>query len=370
MAETPGALKRTPLNDIHRQLGARMVEFGGWDMPVQYPGGILEEHRAVREAAGLFDVSHMGEFEIRGPDATAYLSRVITNDPAKLEVGQAQYTVMCYANGGAVDDLIVYKLGDDSYLAVVNAGNIDKDFAWMQSQVGQARVQLTNRSDEFGLLALQGPRAVAVLRPLTDVDLDAMGYYTVRQGHVVGLPATIARTGYTGEDGFEIMVAANATPALWNALLKAGAAEGLKPAGLGARDTLRLEAAMPLYDHELDPNTNPLEAGLNRFVSLDKGEFNGREVLAVAKTNGPAKRLVGFEMVGRGIPRAGYDVVKDGEKIGVVTSGTQSPTLGQAIGLAYVQPGYTAVGAEFDIVIRGTPVAARVVKRPFYKRQK
>lgn len=372
MAETPAAtaLKRTPLHATHHGLGARMVEFGGWDMPVQYPGGILEEHRAVREAAGLFDVSHMGEIQIRGPQALAYLQHLVTNDPARMALGDAQYTVMCYPDGGAIDDLIVYRLGDDDYLAVVNASNKDKDFDWMRGQVNGFDVQVADRSDDYGLVALQGPRAVAILRPITDVDLDALGYYTARRGEVSGIDALISRTGYTGEDGFEIMVAAGDTPALWDALMAAGANFGLRPAGLGARDTLRLEAAMPLYDHELDAATNPIEAGLPRFVSLDKGDFNGREAMVTAKANGPAKRLVGFEMVGRGIPRGGYEVARDGEVIGVVTSGTQSPTLGKAIGMAYVRPDYAAVGTDLDIIIRGQPVAARIVKRPFYKRAK
>ncbi len=369
MAESPQAsLKQTPLNDLHRQLGARMVEFGGWDMPVQYAGGILDEHRAVREAAGLFDVSHMGEVEITGPDATAFLSRLVTNDPHPLTNGQAQYTVMCYPTGGAVDDLIIYRLDQDHYLAIVNASNKDKDFEWMQQQVGGLNVTLADRSDDYGLLALQGPRAVEILRPLTDVDLDAMPYYTARSGHVAGLPVVVSRTGYTGEDGFELLVAAVQAPQLWTALLDAGAAHGLKPAGLGARDTLRLEAAMPLYGHELDAETNPIEAGLNRFVNFDKGDFIGREPLWASKSQGPAKKLVGLELVGRGIPRQGYEVVKDGEVVGVVTSGTQSPTLGKAVGLAYVRPDCAAVGTEVSVMVRGQPVAAKVVKRPFYKR--
>ncbi len=372
MAETPitTALKHTPLHETHRRLGARMVEFGGWDMPVQYPGGILEEHRAVREAAGLFDVSHMGEIEIRGPQALAYLQRLVTNNPATMAFGDAQYTVMCYPNGGAIDDLIVYRLGDTDYLAVVNASNKDKDFAWMQSQLDGFDAQVIDRSDDYGLVALQGPRAFDILRPVTDIDLDALGYYTARRGQVAGIDALVSRTGYTGEDGFEILVAADDTPAMWDALMAAGASYGLRPAGLGARDTLRLEAAMPLYGHELDAETNPIEAGLPRFVSFDKGDFNGREVMAAAKANGPAKRLIGFEMIGRGIPRGGYAISKDGQVVGVVTSGTQSPTLGKAIGLAYVRPDTAAVGTDLDIIIRDQPVAARIVKRPFYKRAK
>ena len=372
MADTPAAttLKRTPLYEAHCTLGARMVEFGGWDMPVQYPGGILEEHRAVREAAGLFDVIHMGEVEIRGPQALAYLQRLVTNDPARMALDDAQYTVMCYPDGGAIDDLIIYRLGDDDYLAVVNASNKDKDFDWMRGQVDGFDVQVVDRSDDYGLVALQGPRAVDILRPMTDADPAALGYYTARRGQVAGIDALVSRTGYTGEDGFEIMVAADDTPTLWNALMAAGADYGLRPAGLGARDTLRLEAAMPLYGHELDAQTNPIEAGLPRFVSLDKGDFNGRAVMAAARANGPAKRLIGFEMVGRGIPRGGYEISKDGQVVGVVTSGTQSPTLGRAIGMGYVKPDYAAVGTDLDIIIRGQPVAARIVKRPFYKRAK
>jgi aminomethyltransferase len=368
MAEASTTLKRTPLNDTHRRLGARMVEFGGWDMPVQYPSGILEEHRAVREAAGLFDVSHMGEIEIQGPEAAEYLGHVLTNDPRELKVGEAQYTIMCYPNGGAVDDLIVLRTGEQDYLAVVNASNREKDFEWMHSQTAEFDVALRDRSDDYGLIALQGPRAVEILKGLTDLNLDAMGYYHFDRGEVAGRKALVSRTGYTGEDGFEIMVDAADTADVWDAVLEAGQAHGLKPAGLGARDTLRLEAAMPLYGHELDADTSPLEAGLNRFVKLEKEEFVGRGALAEAKSQGLAKRLIGFEMVGRGIPRAGYPVVNDGAEIGVVTSGTQSPTLGRAIGLAYVKPEHASPGGEIQILVRGNPVAARVVKRPFYRR--
>ncbi|MFN8472339.1 MAG: glycine cleavage system aminomethyltransferase GcvT [Anaerolineae bacterium] len=377
MADAPEVvtLKRTPLYDTHRRLGGKMVEFAGWDMPVQYPTGILEEHRAVRQAAGLFDVSHMGEIEISGPRATDFLKHVVSNDPSQLIEGECQYNIMCYPSGGAVDDLIVYRLGENDYLAVVNASNAQKDFAWMQAEAASSPeflrvVTVKNRSDEYGLIALQGPRAVDILQPLTDVNVAAMGYYHFAKGQVAGVDALVSRTGYTGEDGFEIMTAAADTTAVWDALMQAGEGQGLKPAGLGARDTLRLEAAMPLYGHELDIDIGPIEAGLNRFVNFDKGDFVGREPLAAAKANGPATKLIGFEMVGRGIPRGGYEVAKDGEVIGVVTSGTQSPTLAKAIGMAYVKPAFATVGADIDIIIRGQPVAARIVKRPFYRRPK
>jgi aminomethyltransferase len=362
------ALKRTPLYERHRDLGARLVEFGGWEMPVQYTS-ILDEHRAVREHAGLFDVSHMGEIQVTGRDALPWLRRTITNDPADLDVGQAQYTMLCYPSGGVVDDLIIYRVDEESYLLVVNASNTDKDFAWLQEHV-EGAVTLENVSDERGLLALQGPAAESILQRLTDVDLAKLGYYHVTPGDVAGIPGLIARTGYTGEDGFEIMVAADRVGELWDALLTAGADAGLMPAGLGARDTLRLEAAMPLYGHELDAETNPLEAGLGYFVKLDKPDFIGRDALVEAKTHGLERKLIGFEVLGRGIARQGYPIRHAGETVGNVTSGTYAPYLERAIGMGFVRPELTAPGTEIRVMVRDRPVPAEIVKRPFYRRQR
>jgi len=360
-------MKRTPLYDTHRELGARMVEFGGWEMPVQYTS-ILEEHHAVRRRAGLFDVSHMGEVEMRGPDALRFLRRLITNDPAALAVGQAQYTLMCLDTGGIVDDLIVYRLGEDHFITVVNASNTDKDYAWMESHA-EGNFKLNNISDTKALLALQGPLALAILQPLTDVTLSGVGYYYCTPGQVAGIPALIMRTGYTGEDGFELMVASEQAARLWKTLMEAGSPHGLLPAGLGARDTLRLEASMPLYGHELNEATNPLEAGLSRYVKLEK-DFIGREAILAARDKGLARHLIGLELLERGIPRQDYPIQHAGQTVGRVTSGTLSPTLDKPIGMGFVPPTLTEPGTEIDVVIRNRPVRAQVVKRPFYKRSK
>jgi aminomethyltransferase len=365
-------LKRTPLFDTHVALGARMVEFGGWEMPVQYTG-ILDEHHAVRQRAGLFDICHMGEIEVSGPEGLAFLRRTVTNDPAGLAIGQAQYALLCREDGGVLDDLIVYRVSEERYLLVVNASNSDRDFAWLEQQGRQdARggFALRNLSDETGLLALQGPKAAAILQPLTDADLSRLGYYHCTPGRVARHDVLILRTGYTGEDGFELMVPSGQVVALWNALLAAGQAGGLVPAGLGARDTLRLEAAMPLYGHELTEDTNPLEAGLDRFVRPDKA-FVGRDALVAVKAAGLKKRLVGLELIERGVPRQGYPItLRQGvREVGQVTSGTISPTLGKPIAMAYVRPELARVGTELDVIIRGRPVRAHVVQRPFYRRR-
>ncbi|MFQ5855698.1 MAG: glycine cleavage system aminomethyltransferase GcvT [Anaerolineae bacterium] len=362
------ALKRTPLYERHQDLGARLVEFGGWDMPVQYTG-ILDEHRAVRERAGLFDVCHMGEIRVTGADALPFLRLMLTNDPANLSVGQAQYTLMCQPDGGVIDDLITYRLDDEEYLLIVNASNADKDYDWLVDHAGTG-ADLDNISDESGLLALQGPEAEAILQPLTDLDLSQLRYYHAVRGEVAGIPGLISRTGYTGEDGFEIMVNAAQVGELWDTLLEAGEDKGLMPAGLGARDTLRLEAAMPLYGHELDEKTNPLEAGLDYFVKLDKPDFLGQEAMIKAKEQGLSRKLAGFKMVGRGIARQGYDIQHEGAKVGQVTSGTYAPYLERAIGMGFVTPDLAEPGAEIEILIRGRPVQAEVVKRPFYRRRR
>lgn len=351
-----------------------MVPFGGWDMPIDYSGqglGVIKEHLAVRTAAGLFDVSHMGEVDVVGPGALAFLQRVTSNDVARLQDGHAQYSALPMPTGAPVDDIIVYRFNAERYLLVVNASNRDKDVAWLQAQ-GPKDCQIHDRSDEFALLALQGPKAASILQGLTSADLAAVGYYKFTTGTVSGLSATMARTGYTGEDGFEIMVPAGDAPALWDALMAAGTGRGLVPAGLGARDTLRLEAKMCLYGNDLDETTSLVEAGLGWIVCVDahKGEFNGRSVLAAQKAGGPPRKLVGFEMKERGIARHGYPVLIGGAPVSVVTSGSMAPFLEKNIGLTYLPAAHSAIGTPLGIEIRGASVAAEVVKTPFYKRAK
>jgi aminomethyltransferase len=367
-AATP-RLKRTPLYDEHRALGARLVEFSGWEMPVQY-SGILDEHRAVRERAGLFDVCHMGEFGAEGPGALDFLQGLVPNNVARLADGQALYTQICNEQGGTLDDLLIYRLGDQRYMTVVNAGTMESDWAWFTQQAaGHADVTLTNNSAETGLIALQGPRAREILRPLTTTDLDAIAYYHFAEGTVAGIDCLISRTGYTGEDGFELYCASGDAVALWRALLTAGAPHGLIPAGLGARDTLRLEAGYCLYGHELNEQTSPLEAGLSWSVKLEKGhDFIGREALLAQKQQGLPRKLVGIELRDRGVPRAGYAILREGATIGELTSGTVGPTLGTAIGMGYVSPQDAALGNEIAIDIRGKAVPAAIVALPFYKR--
>jgi glycine cleavage system T protein (aminomethyltransferase) len=361
-------LRKTPLHAVHRESGAKMVPFGGWEMPVEY-SGLISEHMAVRNAAGLFDVSHMGEFEISGPGAAGFLQRVTSNDVGKLLDGQAQYSALPMPSGAPVDDVIVSRRAADRFLLVVNAGNIDKDFRWLQGQ-DPRECELRNRSDEFALLALQGPKAQLILQALTGLDLATIRYYHFAEGEVDGSVATVSRTGYTGEDGFEILVGAERAESLWRRLIEAGAPHGLVPAGLGARDTLRLEARMCLYGNDMDETTTLVEAGLGWIVSLDeaKGSFPGRSVLEAQKKNGAPRRLVGFEMVGRGIARHGFPISVKGGVVGVVTSGTFAPFLQKNIGLGYVPAEVAAVGGELDIDIRGRLVPARVVPTPFYKR--
>jgi aminomethyltransferase len=362
------ALRKTPLNAAHRELGAKMVPFGGWDMPVEYKG-LISEHLAVRSAAGLFDVSHMGEFEVNGAGALAFLQRVTSNDVAKLSDGQAQYSALPMESGAPVDDVIVSRKAADRYLLVVNAGNIKKDWDWLMSQ-RPSGCELLNRSDEIALLALQGPKAQEILQPLAACELESIAYYHFAEAQVDGHPATISRTGYTGEDGFEIFVAADRADALWRRLLSAGADKGLVPAGLGARDTLRLEAKMCLYGNDMDETTSLVEAGLGWIVSLEerKGDYLGRKVLEAQKKNGAPRKLVGFEVTGRGIARHGYPVFLEDANVGAVTSGTYAPFLQKNIGLAYLPAGKAQVGTEFEVDVRGKRVAARVVPTPFYKR--
>ncbi|WP_242344825.1 glycine cleavage system aminomethyltransferase GcvT [Anaeromyxobacter terrae] len=358
--------QRTPLFDTHVRSGARMVDFAGWEMPVQY-AGILEEHDAVRTRVGLFDVSHMGEVVFRGPRALESLNRLFTNDLSKVADGQAQYGCLCRESGGIVDDVVVYRRAADDLLVCVNAGNRQKDFEWLSSHAGAADVK--NESDEWAQLALQGPLAAQLLQRLTPLDLSPIRSYRFAQGDVAGVPCLVARTGYTGEDGFELFCPPAAAPRLWDALIDAGEAEGIQPCGLGARDSLRLEMAYRLYGSDMDDGTTPLEAGLGWVVKLDKGEFIGRDALVRQKEQGLARKLVGFVLTEAGIARHGYPVVQDGRKVGEVTSGTKSPSLKTSIGLAYVPPALAAEGSTFAVEIRGRAAAAKVVKTPFYTRK-
>jgi aminomethyltransferase len=366
MAEQSASpLKKTPLNELERELGGKMVDFGGWDLPVQYTS-ILEEHEAVRTRVGVFDVSHMGEVTVKGRDALAMLQKATCNDVSKLEDGRAQYNGLLYPTAGFVDDILIYRNAPDDYFIVVNASNTDKDYEWFCECAKGFEATVKNLSAQYAQLAIQGPQAERLLQPLTDVALAQMKYYRFGKGKVDGVPAIVSRTGYTGEDGFEVYVAPEHAPRIMRKVIAAGA----KPCGLGARDTLRLEAKMALYGNDIDHTTTPLEADLGWIVKTEKGEFNGRDVLEREKAEGVQRKLVGFEMVDRGIARHGYPIVDGSEEIGVVTSGTHSPTLKKAIGLAYVPPGKTVQGSEFAVLIRGKETRARVVATPFYKRAK
>lgn len=362
------SLKRTPLFPLYSEFpGIRCIDFGGWELPVQF-SGIGREHEAVRQQAGLFDVSHMGEFMVTGTFAESFLQRVTTNDVSRLADSQAQYTLMCYENGGVVDDLLVYRLSADQFMLVVNASNIDKDFRWLESHL-LGDVILENKSDETALLALQGPNAQAIASQVANADLNALSpFHFIREAVVCGVPALVSRTGYTGEDGFEFYVAAADAPALWKGLLEAGQLHGLVPAGLGARDTLRFEARLPLYGQELSDSITPLEAGLGFFVKLAKDDFIGRDALLKQKEQGVPRKLVGIEMVDRGIPRSHYPVYAGGAPIGEVTTGTQSPTFKRNLGLALIQAEYGEPGTELEVEIRGNRLKAVVVKAPFYRR--
>ena len=359
--DTP--LKRTPLFDAHVKAGARMVPFGGWEMPVQY-AGIIQEHRTVRASVGLFDVSHMGEFEVEGPQALGALQALTTNDVSALDIGQVQYSALCYPDGGIVDDLTVYRLGGDRYTLTVNAGNIDKDWEWVTSHAGGARWR--NVSADTALIAVQGPRAESLVGRLAERDVTAIGYYRFAHGAVAGLRTLISRTGYTGEDGFELYVAAGDAARLWSALLESGRPDGVAPIGLGARDTLRLEMRYALYGNDIDATTNPLEAGLGWIVKPGKGQFIGRDAIEKVRAAGPSRRLIGLEMAERAVARHGYPVVKDGVPIGIVTSGSYGPSVDRYIAMAYVATPHAAVGTDVGVEIRGQAKPARVVKTPFH----
>ncbi len=366
----PGPLKKTPLNARHRSLGARMVEFGGWDMPIEY-SGIVDEHMAVRTRAGLFDVSHMGEIEIAGRDALEAVQHITSNDAAKLAIGQIQYSALTTPQGTFVDDVLVYKLTDEHFMLVVNASNIIKDFNWIAEHVaGHGDAAAVNTSSRYALLALQGPAARDVLQSLTGVNLEPIKYYWFTTGEVAGVRCTISRTGYTGEDGFEVFAPPASADRIWNAILEAGKGAGVVPAGLGARDTLRLEASMRLYGNDMDESTTVVEADLGWIVGWKKQEFLGLDVLQHQKAEGARRKLVGFEMIDRAIGRHGYDVYVDGSRAGTVTSGTQTPFLKKAIGMAYVPSDRVTPGTEFEIDVRGRRAKAKVVPMPFYKRQK
>ena len=368
MAQSHDAPLATPLADRHAALGARMVEFGGWLMPLQY-SGILEEHRAVRTRAGIFDLSHMGELFVEGPGAAQALAFALTSDPAKLKIGRAHYSMICFPEGGVLDDLIVYRLGEERFMVVANAANATAVSDALAARFEGFGAVLDDRSLAMGLVALQGPRSAGVLGRLTDVALDGLRYYAIAEGHVAGVPALVARTGYTGEDGFEVFVDVAAVGIVWDALLEAGKADGVVPVGLGARDTLRLEAGMPLYGNELGPDTTPFEAGLGRVVDLEKtGDFVGRAALEKARADGPRRRLVGLAVRGRGIARHGYEVFAGDRRTGAVTSGTLSPTLGQPIAMAYVAPSEAEPGTIVTVGIRDQRVPAEVVPLPFYRR--
>ncbi len=359
-------VRRTPLFEEHERLGAKIVPFAGYAMPVQYPAGIVAEHNAVREHAGLFDVSHMGELDVRGGDALGFVQYVTTNDASKLEVGQAQYSVLCRPDGTAIDDCIVYRF-DSHYMIVVNASNRDKDRDWIATFADRFGTELTDISDDIALIALQGPRAPEILARLTETNLDAIAYYHFTNGNGAGVPAIISRTGYTGEDGFELYIAANKAVSVWRKLLIAGEPDGLVPVGLGARDSLRLEMGYILYGNDLDERRTPLEAGLGWVVKLDKGDFVGRDALVQRKQDGLTEKLVGFELKERGFPRPHYEVRIGGVPSGEVTSGTVSPRLNKGIGMAYVPTEFAKPGTQIDVVVRDKTVPAEVVRPPFYK---
>jgi len=374
-ATTP-TIRKTALNAVHRQMGAKMVEFNGWDMPVEYPssGGIMAEHNAVRTGVGIFDVSHMGDIRLAGPEALAAVQHISMNDAARLAVGQAQYSALLYPQGTFVDDVIVHRLGEDDYLLVINAGTREKDFSWVRDNTRSFKCKVEHLSDDFTQIAIQGPKGVNLLQKLTDADLAAVKFYWLTRGTVCGLKnILIARTGYTAEDGFEIYIPADeATSArVWSEILDAGREFGVLACGLGARNTLRLEGKLPLYGHEISDTINVWEAGLDRFCKMEKPEFIGRDALAKARVEGLSRTLVGLEMVERGIARDGYKILDDsGAEIGYVTSGSPAPFLKKNIALAYVPPRLAELGTSVKVEIRGQGVRAQVVPTPFYKRPK
>ena len=364
-------LKKTPLNEVHKALGGKMVDFGGWEMPVQYKAGVIEEHMATRTRAGLFDVSHMGEIWVEGRDAIPFVNRITTNDVTNLVDGQAHYSALTNQHGGVVDDLLVYRFNEEKLLLVVNAGTTDKDWDWITSHKGEDDdIALTNASASYCQIAIQGPRALVILQKLTETGLEEIKYYHFTIGHVDGIESIISRTGYTGEDGFEVYAPADDAVQLWNKMLETGEEDGILPCGLAARNTLRLEAGMSLYGHELGDDISTLEANLGWITKLQKGDFIGRDKIAELKEKGIKRKLVGFEMKEPGIARDGFDVYIGDDKVGIVTSGSPAPYLKKNIGYAFVPPEFAKAGQELRIDVRGKRLAAEVVPTPFYKRQK
>ena len=373
---TSPAVRKTALNPVHRQMGAKMVDFNGWEMPVEYPsaGGIIAEHNAVRTGVGIFDVSHMGDIRLQGPQALNAVQHISMNDASRLAIGQAQYSALLYPQGTFVDDVIVHRLAEDEYLLVINAGTREKDFNWVREHTRHFDCKTQNLSDDFTQIAIQGPKGVDLLQKLTNANLGAVKFYWVTRGTVCGFKdILIARTGYTAEDGFEIYIPADeqTSAMVWNKILEAGKEFGVLPCGLGARNTLRLEGKLPLYGHEISDTINVWEAGLDRFCKMDKPEFIGREALEKAKAGGLKKMLIGLEMIERGIARDGYKVLDDGgREIGYVTSGSYAPFLKKNIALVYVPPEFSTIGSSVKVEIRGQGVKAQVVPTPFYKRPK
>lgn len=365
-------LKKTPLNEVHRSLGGKMVNYGGWDMPVQYTAGVLTEHLRTRTVAGLFDVSHMGEIHVDGADAVPFVNSITTNDVTKLVDGQAHYSALTNENGGVIDDLLVYRFSENKLLLVVNAATQDKDWEWISSHRGEFDVDLRHASVDYCQIAIQGPKATEILQTLTDTNLSEIKYYHFKTGEVDGVSAIISRTGYTGEDGFEVYADAKYADQLWNKMLEVGnygAEDGILPCGLASRNTLRLESAMSLYGNELGEEISPLEANLGWICKLNKGDFIGREALLKQKEAGLDRKLVGFEMTEPGIARDGFPVIIDNEKLGVVTSGSPAPFLKKNIGLAFVPTEFANIGQEIKIEVRGKQIGAVVVPTPFYKRE-
>lgn len=362
-------LRKTSLFNVHQKYGGKVVDYSGWALPVQFEG-ITPEHEAVRTSAGLFDVSHMGEVEVKGSQALEFVQNLVTNDVSVLNDNQVLYNLMCYPDGGIVDDLLVYKFSNDHFFLVINASNVEKDYNWMVENAVGYDVQLKNLSDEISEIAIQGPKAEVILQKLTDTDLSQVGFfYCKRDVNIAGANCLISRTGYTGEDGFEIYLDHNSSEMVWEKLMDAGSEEGIKPAGLGARDTLRFEATLPLYGNEIGRDITPLEAGLGFFVKLNKQNFIGKDALVKQKEEGLKRKVVGFEMIDRGIPRHGYEVHADGKKIGFVTTGYSAPTVKKNIGLAMVDIEYSKLDTEIEIMIRNKAAKAKVISKKFYQKQ-
>lgn len=364
-------LRRTPLFTAHEALGAKLIDFGGWEMPVQYTS-IIEEHTATRERAGLFDVSHMGEIVVQGKDAAACLNRLVTNDVNPMTGGQVIYSVIPNEKGGIVDDLLIYKENDESFFLVVNAGNQEKDFIWLKEKIDKVpedSVRLEFQSEQYGQVAIQGPLAEEILQGLTEYDLSDISFFHFADITVAGKKARVSRTGYTGEDGFEVYIRTEDTETIWNKIMKAGTPKGLLPVGLGARDTLRFEAGLPLYGHEIADDISPIEAGLKFFVKLDKGDFTGKQTIEDHAVNGTTRKLVGIELIDRGVPREGYAIEKDGAGIGYIATGTHSPTFKKGLASAFIKTEFAVIDTEVEVIIREKPVKAKVVKMPFYRKK-